>query len=85
MWVCVYGCVGVGVCVSVGCVWGVCVCVCVCGWVGACVCVCVSMCVCVCVSVRSFLPPRASRPLNIGTCTYVFTTQGKTFIIVIFA
>ena len=24
-------------------------------------------CVCVCVSVRSFLPPRASRPRNIGS------------------
>ena len=42
------------------------------------------VCVCVCVSVRSFLPPRASRPRNIGT--YVFTaTRKKTFIIVIFA
>ena len=44
-------------------------------------------CVCVCVSVRSFLPPRASRPRNI--CTYVFTATRKTLyiaiIIVIFA
>ena len=39
---------------------------------------------CVCVSVRSFLPPCASRPRNIGT--YVFTaTRKKPFIIVIFA
>ena len=46
------------------------------------------MCVCVCVfvSVRSFLPPRASRPRNIGM--YVFTATRKTLlyiIIVIFA
>ena len=41
---------------------------------------CVCVCVCVCVSVRSFLPPRASRPRNIGT-----QRHGKTFIIVIFA
>ena len=34
------------------------------------------MCVCVCVCVRSFLPPRASRPRNIGT--YVFTATRKT-------
>ena len=52
---------------------------------GYCSCpVCLCVCVCVCVSVRSFLPPRASRPRNIGT--YVFTaTRKKTFIIVIFA
>ena len=31
--------------------------------------------VCVCVSVRSFLPPRASTPRNIGT--YVFTVTRK--------
>ena len=40
----------------------------------------------VCVSVRSFLPPCASRPRNIGT--YVFTATRKTLlyiIIVIFA
>ena len=43
-------------------------------------------CVCVCVSVRSFLPPRASRPRNIGTNVTVFSaTRKKTFIIVIFA
>ena len=36
-------------------------------------CVCVCVCVCMCVCVRSFLPPCASRPRNIGT--YVFTTQ----------
>ena len=35
----------------------------------------VCLCVCVCVSVRSFLPPRASRPRNIGT--YVFTATRK--------
>ena len=35
-------------------------------------------CVCVCVSVRSFLPPRASRPRNVGT--YVFTATRKLFI-----
>ena len=53
-----------------------------CVWV--CVCVCVSVCVCVCVSVRSFLPPRTSRPRNIGS--YVFSaTWKKTFTIVIFA
>ena len=43
-------------------------CVCVCGggcvYVCVCVCVCVYVCVCVCVCVRSFLPPRASRPRN---------------------
>ena len=33
--------------------------------------------VCVCVSVRSFLPPRTSRPRNIGT--YVFTATRKNF------
>ena len=41
---------------------------------------------CVCVPVRSFLPPRASRPRNIGT--YVFTAARKALlyiIIVIFA
>ena len=46
----------------------------------------VCVCVCVCVSVRGFLPPRASRPRNIGT--YVFTATRKTLlyiIIVIFA
>ena len=49
-----------------------------------CVCVFVCVCVCVCVSVRSFLPPRASRSRNIDT--YVFTaTRKKTFTIVIFA
>ena len=46
-----------------------------------CVCVCVRVCVCVCVSVCSFLPPRASRPQNIGT--YVFTAPRKTFIYII--
>ena len=34
-------------------------------------------CVCVSVSVRSFLPPRASRPRNIGT--YMFTATRKNF------
>ena len=34
--------------------------------------------VCVCVSVRSFLPPRASRPRNIGT--YVFTATWRTLL-----
>ena len=46
------------------------------------------MCVCVCVSVRSFLPPRASRPRNIrniGTYVRVHCDTGKTFIIVIFS
>ena len=33
---------------------------------------------CVCVSVRSFLPPRASRPRNMGT--YVFTVTQKTLL-----
>ena len=37
--------------------------------------------VCVCVSVRSFLPPRASRPRNIGT--YVFTATRRTLIYVL--
>ena len=67
------------VCVS-GVLWCVCVCVCVCGvlW-----CVwCAVVCVCVCLSVRSFLPPCASRLQNIGA--YVFTMTRKTFIIVIF-
>ena len=39
------------------------------------------VCVCVCVSVRSFLPPRASRPRNIGT--YVFTVTRKTLLYII--
>ena len=34
-------------------------------------------CLCVCVCIRSFLPPRASRPRNIGT--YVFTATRKNF------
>ena len=34
--------------------------------------------VCVCVSVGSFLPPRASRPRNIGT--YVFTAVWRTLL-----
>ena len=38
------------------------------------------VCVCVCVSVRSFLPPRASRPRNIHVGKYVFTATRKTFI-----
>ena len=43
---------------------------------GYCSCpLCVCMYVCVCLSLRSFLPPRASRPRNIGT--YVFTTRQK--------
>ena len=33
---------------------------------------------CVCVSIRSFLPPHASRPRNIGT--YVFTATRKTLL-----
>ena len=49
----------------------VCVCVCVCVWVCVCVCVCVSLCV----SVRSFLPPRASRPRNIGTSVFIATRK----------
>ena len=58
-------------------VWCVCVCVCVCHCMCVCACVCVCVCVCVlcvCVymSVRSFLPPRASRPRNIyRKCRYV--------------
>ena len=36
------------------------------------------VCVCVCVSVRSFLPPRASRPRNIGM--YVFTATRRTLL-----
>ena len=49
-----------------------------------CVCVRVRVRVRVCVSVRSFLPPRASRPRNIGV--YMFTaTRKKTFIVVVFA
>ena len=35
----------------------------------------VCVCTCTCVSVCSFLPPRASRPRNIGT--YVFTVTLK--------
>ena len=50
----------------------VCVCVCVCVSVSVSVSVCLCLCVCVCLSVRSILPPRASR-------------HRKTFIIVIFA
>ena len=69
---CVRACVRVCVCVRV------CACVCVCARACACV------CVCVCVSVRSFLPPRASRHRNIGirTCS---PRHEKTFTIVIFA
>ena len=37
----------------------------------------VCVCVCVCVSVRSFLPPRASKLRNIGM--YVFTTSRENF------
>ena len=52
---------------------------------GYCSClVCVCVCVYVCVSVRSFLPPRASRPRNIGTYMFHRDTE-NTFIIVIFA
>ena len=45
---------------------------------------CVCVCVCVCVSVRSFLPPRAFRPRNIGM--HVFTATRKTllYIIIVF-
>ena len=39
--------------------------------------VCVCVCMYVCVSVRSFLPPRASRPRNVST--YVFTAMWKNF------
>ena len=38
----------------------------------------VCVCVFVRVSVRSFLPPRASRPRNIGT--YVFTATWRTLL-----
>ena len=41
--------------------------------------VCTCVCVCVCLSVRSFLPPRVSRPRNIGT--YVFTATCEKFYI----
>ena len=37
--------------------------------------------VCECVPVRSFLPPRSSRPRHIGT--YVFTTTRKTLLYII--
>ena len=37
------------------------------------------VCVCVCVSVRSFLPPRTSRPRNIGM--HVVTRHGKKFLL----
>ena len=33
------------------------------------------VCVYVCVSVRSFLPPRASRPRNIGTYVFIATRK----------
>ena len=49
-----------------------------------CVRVCACVRACVCVSVRSFLPPRASRSRNIGTYVFV-ATRKKTFMIVIFA
>ena len=53
--------------------------VCVCACVRACLRMCVRACVrvYVCVSFRSFLPPRASRPGNIGK--YVFTATRKNF------
>ena len=38
------------------------------------------VCVCVCVCIRGFLPPRASRPRNIGT--YVFTATRKLLYII---
>ena len=60
-YVCVCACVCVCVCVCVVCVCVLCVCVCVC------VCVCGCVCVCVCLCVISFLPPRASRPQNLGS------------------
>ena len=41
--------------------------------------VCVYVCVCVCVSVRIFLPPRASRPRNIGTYVRVHRDTEKNF------
>ena len=41
--------------------------------------VCVCVCVCVRMSIRSFLPPRASRPRNKGT--YVFNATRKNFYI----
>ena len=49
-----------------------------------CMYVCVCVCMCVYVSVRTFLPPRASRPRNIGirTCS---PRHGKKLLIVIFA
>ena len=62
--VCGWGGVGVGGWVGGG----------VCGWGG----VCVGGGVGVCLSVRSFLPPRASRPRNIGT--HVFTATQKTLL-----
>ena len=34
----------------------------------------------VCVPVRSFLPPRASRPRNIGKLMYMFTVARKTLL-----
>ena len=43
------------------------------------------VCVCVCVCVRSFLPPHASRPRNIGTYIRVHRDTEKSLIIVIFA
>ena len=47
---------------------------------------CVGVGVGLCLSVRSFLPPRASRPRNIGTYVlYVFTATQKNFYNVIFA
>ena len=49
--------------------------------VGGAVCV----CVCVCVSVRRFLPPRASRPRNIGTYVFTATSKNNYYIIMIFA
>ena len=58
--------------------------------VRACACVCVRVCLCVCVCAcmrayvcvcRSFLPPRASRPRNIGSYVRVHRDMEKTFII----
>ena len=42
--------------------------------------VCVCVCVCLCVSVRSFLPPCASTPRNVGTYVRVHHYTENSFI-----
>ena len=68
VWVCVHGCVGLHVCVSL-CVfvsmWLLCLCVCMCICMHAGTCTCICVCVCVCVHVRVCV--------RVWACVRVFT------------